>query len=44
MRGGREAVKTYTARAQMFLVAVLARWTVANALPWVRVSVTWAGR
>ena len=29
-----------TARAQMFLVAALARWTVAKARPWLSVSVT----
>ena len=34
-------ILTYTAREQIVLVPVLARWTVAKARPWVSVSVTW---
>ena len=33
---------THTAREQMVLAPVLVRCTVAKALPWVNVSVTWA--
>ena len=33
---------THTAREQIVLVPVVGRWTVANALPWVSVSVTYS--
>lgn len=43
-KGGRPPAPTHVAREQMFLWPQKGRRTVAKALPWLNISVTWEGR